>query len=57
MVGSEGLKSETIRRSSSDLELFDRMLPSLESRCNKSCAVLPNLEPGASAARERGPDH
>src|SRR5262245_10674551 len=35
-LDESAIEAEAIRRSSSDLELLDRMLTSLESRCNKA---------------------
>ena len=58
-LDESAIEAEAIRRSSSDLELLDRMLTSLESRRNKAfgCVAEYRASLGAPAAGERGPHH
>jgi hypothetical protein len=55
-LDESAIEAEAIRKSSSDLELLDRMLTSLESRRNKALACVAEYR-GTPTARERGPHH
>jgi hypothetical protein len=44
-LDESAIEAEAIRRSSSDLELLDRMLTSLESRRNKALGCVANIAP------------
>jgi hypothetical protein len=58
-LDESAIEAEAIRRSSSDFELLDRMLTSLESRRNKAlgCVCRISRQLGVPAAGERGPHH
>ena len=58
-LDESAIEAEAIRRSSSDLELLDRMLTSLESRRNKALGTVAEYRASLAqpTAGERGPHH